>query len=54
MSSEQNPSRLRSLLIAQRSLLALPLALFVFRVGADHAHHTFAVDDLALVANFLD
>src|SRR5579864_7152492 len=31
----------------------LPLALFVFRVDADHAHHTFAVNDLALVANLL-
>jgi hypothetical protein len=29
----------------------LPLTLFVFRVDADHPHHTFAVDDLALVAN---
>jgi hypothetical protein len=25
----------------------------MFRVDADHPHHTFAVDDLALVANFL-
>src|SRR5712671_2290364 len=29
------------------------LALFVFRVDADHPHHTLAVDDLALVTNFL-
>src|SRR5579864_1655282 len=29
----------------------LALALLVFRVGADHAHHALAVDDLALVAN---
>jgi hypothetical protein len=29
------------------------LALFVFRVDADHAHHAFAVDDLALVTDFL-
>jgi hypothetical protein len=27
------------------------LALFVFRVDANHPHHTFAMDDLALVAN---
>jgi hypothetical protein len=33
---------------------ALSLALFVFRVDADHPHHAFAVDDLALVANFLN
>src|ERR1017187_1101140 len=31
----------------------LPLALFVFRVDADHPHHTLAVDDLALVTDFL-
>src|SRR5579863_7577176 len=31
----------------------LPLALFVFRVDADHPYHAFAVDDLALVANLL-
>src|SRR5271155_1161907 len=31
----------------------LALALFVFRVDADHPHHTFAVDDLALVTDFL-
>jgi hypothetical protein len=29
------------------------LALFVFRVNANHPHHTLAVDDLALVTNFL-
>jgi hypothetical protein len=32
---------------------SLPLALFVFRDDADHPHYTLAVDDLALVANFL-
>jgi hypothetical protein len=31
----------------------LPLALFVFRVDTDHPHHTFAVNDLALVTDFL-
>src|SRR5579872_2121326 len=31
----------------------LALALFMFRIHADHAHHTFAVDDLALVTDFL-
>src|SRR6266567_3915530 len=31
----------------------LPLALFVFRILADHPHHALAVNDLALVANFL-
>src|ERR1700688_2824971 len=32
---------------------SLPLALFMFRVNANHPHHTLAVDDLALVANLL-
>jgi hypothetical protein len=43
------------LLATQNSTLiaALSLALFVFRVDANHPHHTFAVDDLALVANLL-
>src|SRR5205823_13010143 len=31
----------------------LSLALFVFRIGADHTHHAFAVDDFALITNFL-
>jgi len=31
----------------------LALALFMFRVDADHPHHTLAVDNLALVTNFL-
>src|SRR5687768_5087987 len=30
------------------------LALLVARILADHPNHTFAVDDLALVANLLD
>jgi hypothetical protein len=33
---------------------SLALSLFVFRVCADHAHHAFAVDDLAVVAHLLD
>jgi hypothetical protein len=32
---------------------ASALALFVFLVLANHPHHTAAMDDLALVANFL-
>src|ERR1700691_200200 len=32
---------------------ALSLTLLMFRVLADHPHHTLAVDDLALVTNFL-
>src|SRR3954465_14724618 len=36
---------------AIRAMLSLPL--FVFRVLADHPHHAFAVDDLALIANLL-
>src|SRR6185437_13421732 len=31
----------------------LSLTLFMLRVLADHTHHTLAVDDLALIANFL-
>jgi len=34
------------------SLLSLPL--LMLRVGADHANDTFAMNDLALVANFLN
>src|SRR5208282_5798553 len=34
--------------------LTLPLALLMFRVDADHPHHTFAVDNLALVTDFLN
>jgi hypothetical protein len=29
----------------------LSLALFVARVGADHAHHAFTADDAAVLAN---
>jgi hypothetical protein len=32
----------------------LSLALFMFRVFADHPHHALAADDLALVANLFD
>jgi hypothetical protein len=39
------------LLAAQSS--SLPLSLFVFGIRANHPHHTLAVDDLALIANFL-
>src|SRR5712692_5194025 len=35
-------------------VLLLSLSLLVFRILADHPHHTLAVDDLALIANFLD
>jgi hypothetical protein len=34
-------------------LYSLTLALLVFRSFADHTHHTLAVDDLALIADFL-
>jgi hypothetical protein len=30
------------------------LSLFVFRIRADHAHHAFAVDDLAVVAHLFN
>jgi hypothetical protein len=32
----------------------LTLTLLVARVGADHTHHTFATDDLAIAADLLD
>jgi hypothetical protein len=32
----------------------LSLPLFMFRVDANHSHHAFAVNDLALVTHFLD
>src|ERR1039457_6988773 len=39
---------------AKRAIyLLLSLSLFVFRVDANDAHHTFAVDHLAFVANLL-
>src|SRR6266851_513439 len=34
-------------------VLLLPLSLLVFRILANHPHHTLAVDDLALIANLL-
>jgi hypothetical protein len=34
--------------------IRLSLALLVLCVFADHTHHTTAVDDLALGANFFD
>jgi hypothetical protein len=36
------------------SAIKLALPLFVFRVRADHSHHAFAVDDLAVVAHLLN
>jgi hypothetical protein len=33
--------------------LPLSLALLMFGGLADHSHHTLAVDDLALIADFL-
>src|SRR6266850_2753904 len=33
---------------------SLALTLLVLRILADHPHHTLAVDDLALIANFFD
>src|SRR5215210_8340088 len=40
--------------ISNLKFLKLPLALLVLGVGADHAHHALAVDDLAVVAHLLD
>jgi hypothetical protein len=34
--------------------LRLALSLFVLRIRADHAHHAFAVDDLAVVAHLFN
>src|SRR5580698_2795021 len=48
---------LRYVLTARRKsrlFQSLALALFMFRNHANHPHHTLAVDDLALVANFLN
>src|ERR1035437_4798663 len=38
---------------SSKRVASSPLALFVFRVFADHPHYSLAVDDLALVANLL-
>jgi hypothetical protein len=38
---------------ANSQQLSSALTLLVFRVLANHPHHTLAVDDLALVADFL-
>jgi len=38
---------------SQQLKASLPLALFILRVDADHPHYTLAVDDLALVTDFL-
>jgi hypothetical protein len=40
---------------AMRAMFVLlSLTLLMFGGLADHSHHTLAVDDLALIANFLD
>jgi hypothetical protein len=33
---------------------SLALTLFVLGIGADHTHHPFPLDDLAIAANLLD
>jgi hypothetical protein len=38
----------------RRSAILSSLSLFMLRVGADHAHHAFAVDDLAVVAHLFN
>jgi hypothetical protein len=47
---QRKPLKLTSLSGAVR---LLALALLVLRVLADHPHHTAAIDDLALVTDFL-
>jgi hypothetical protein len=37
-----------------KSVIALPLTLFMFRISADHAHDALAVDDLAVIAHLFD
>jgi hypothetical protein len=32
----------------------LSLTLFMLRVGADHTHYAFAVDDLTVITHFFD
>src|SRR5437868_2038530 len=39
---------------SSKLVTSLTLTLFVFRVLADHPHYSLAVDDLALITNFLD
>jgi hypothetical protein len=34
-----------------RACSSLSLSLFMFRIRANHAHHTFAMDDLAVIAH---
>jgi hypothetical protein len=46
-------SNLSSLAAHRSKLTALSLPLFVLRIGTDHSHHTTAVNNLALIANFL-
>jgi hypothetical protein len=38
----------------QQAAFLSSLSLFMLRVSADHAHHAFAVDDLAVVTHFFD
>jgi len=38
----------------RKSKILLSLSLFMLRVGADHSHHAFAVDDLAVITHFFD
>jgi hypothetical protein len=51
--SSPTPKDLRSQISNLKSML-LPLTLFMLRVGADHTHHAFAVDDLAVITHFFD
>jgi hypothetical protein len=37
-----------------KNLFSSALALFVPRIGTDHANHSLAPDNLAVAANFLD
>jgi hypothetical protein len=37
-----------------QSAILSSLSLFMLRVGADHAHHAFAVDDLAVITHLFD
>jgi hypothetical protein len=43
---------LHSAIANPKSKIGLSLSLFMFGVDANHSHHTFAMDDLALVAHF--
>jgi hypothetical protein len=51
---DKDKSLTKSKIANQKSEIPLSLPLFMLRVGADHTHHAFAVDDLAVIAHFFN